>query len=69
VLPGFAGLRLQTRPRGTAEPSVRRDGPDRGEVELVRGLTIDEIAQSLWLSRPTVRDHVKAIFFESKQSS
>jgi DNA-binding NarL/FixJ family response regulator len=29
---------------------------------LVRGLTIDEIAQSLWLSRHTVRDHVKAIF-------
>jgi DNA-binding NarL/FixJ family response regulator len=29
---------------------------------LVRGLAIDEIAQSLWLSRHTVRDHVKAIF-------
>jgi DNA-binding NarL/FixJ family response regulator len=29
---------------------------------LVRGLAIDEIAQTLWLSRHTVRDHVKAIF-------
>jgi DNA-binding NarL/FixJ family response regulator len=29
---------------------------------LVRGVAIDEIAQSLWLSRHTVRDHVKAIF-------
>jgi DNA-binding CsgD family transcriptional regulator len=29
---------------------------------LVRGLATDEIAQSLWLSRHTVRDHVKTIF-------
>ncbi len=29
---------------------------------LVRGLAIDEIAQTLWLSRHTVRDHVKAVF-------
>jgi DNA-binding CsgD family transcriptional regulator len=29
---------------------------------LVRGLAIDEIARSLWLSRHTVRDHVKAVF-------
>jgi len=29
---------------------------------LVRGLAIDEIAGALWLSRHTVRDHVKAIF-------
>jgi len=29
---------------------------------LVRGLAIDEIAAALWLSRHTVRDHVKAIF-------
>jgi DNA-binding NarL/FixJ family response regulator len=29
---------------------------------LVRGVAIDEIAQTLWLSRHTVRDHVKAIF-------
>lgn len=29
---------------------------------LARGLTTDEIAQSLWVSRHTVRDHVKAIF-------
>jgi DNA-binding CsgD family transcriptional regulator len=28
----------------------------------VRGLAIDEIAAALWLSRHTVRDHVKAIF-------
>ena len=29
---------------------------------LTRGLAIDEIAQALWLSRHTVRDHTKAIF-------
>jgi DNA-binding NarL/FixJ family response regulator len=29
---------------------------------LVRGLAIDEIAQTLWLSRHTVRDHIKSIF-------
>jgi DNA-binding NarL/FixJ family response regulator len=29
---------------------------------LVRGLAIDEIAQTLWPARHTVRDHVKAIF-------
>lgn len=29
---------------------------------LVRGLAIDEIAQTLWISRHTVRDHVKSIF-------
>src|SRR5262249_36479144 len=29
---------------------------------LVRGLATDEIAAALWLSKHTVRDHVKAIF-------
>jgi len=29
---------------------------------LVRGLAIDEIAQGLWLSHHTVRDHIKAIY-------
>jgi DNA-binding NarL/FixJ family response regulator len=29
---------------------------------LVRGLATGEIAAALWLSRHTVRDHVKAIF-------
>jgi DNA-binding CsgD family transcriptional regulator len=29
---------------------------------LVRGLSIDEIASALWLSKHTVRDHVKSIF-------
>jgi DNA-binding CsgD family transcriptional regulator len=29
---------------------------------LTRGLTIDQIAQTLWLSRHTVRDHTKAVF-------
>jgi DNA-binding CsgD family transcriptional regulator/GAF domain-containing protein len=29
---------------------------------LTRGLSIEEIAQTLWVSRHTVRDHVKAIF-------
>ena len=29
---------------------------------LVRGLPVDEIAQALWISRHTVRDHTKAIF-------
>ena len=36
---------------------------------LVRGLTIDEIAQALWLSRHTVRDHTKAIFAKAGVSS
>ncbi len=36
---------------------------------LARGLAIDEIAQSLWLSRHTVRDHVKAIFAKVGVSS
>ncbi|HZC29467.1 MAG TPA: helix-turn-helix transcriptional regulator [Gaiellaceae bacterium] len=29
---------------------------------LTRGLSTEEIAQTLWLSRHTVRDHVKAVF-------
>jgi DNA-binding CsgD family transcriptional regulator len=29
---------------------------------LIRGLSIDEIAHSLWISQHTVRDHTKAIF-------
>jgi DNA-binding CsgD family transcriptional regulator len=29
---------------------------------LAQGLAVDEIAQALWLSRHTVRDHTKAIF-------
>jgi DNA-binding CsgD family transcriptional regulator len=29
---------------------------------LTRGMPIDEIAQALWLSRHTVRDHVKNVF-------
>jgi DNA-binding CsgD family transcriptional regulator len=29
---------------------------------LVRGLPIDQIAQTLWVSQHTVRDHVKAVF-------
>jgi DNA-binding CsgD family transcriptional regulator len=36
---------------------------------LVRGLTIDDIAQALWLSRHTVRDHVKAIFAKAGVTS
>jgi len=36
---------------------------------LVRGLAIDEIAQALWLSRHTVRDHTKAIFAKLRVSS
>jgi DNA-binding CsgD family transcriptional regulator len=29
---------------------------------LVRGMPIDAISQTLWISRHTVRDHVKAVF-------
>ena len=36
---------------------------------LVRGLAIDEIAQTLWISRHTVRDHVKSIFIKLDVSS
>jgi len=36
---------------------------------LVRGLTIDEIAEALWLSRHTVRDYVKAIFAKLRVGS
>jgi DNA-binding CsgD family transcriptional regulator len=36
---------------------------------LVRGLAIDEIAAALWLSRHTVRDHVKAIFAKAGVAS
>lgn len=36
---------------------------------LVRGLPIDEIAQGLWLSRHTIRDHVKAIYSKVGVSS
>lgn len=36
---------------------------------LVRGLATDEIAQALWLSRHTVRDHTKAIFAKLRVSS
>ena len=41
---------------------VRRHSPHGAEIELASGLAIDEVAQTLWLSRHTVRDHVKAIF-------
>jgi DNA-binding CsgD family transcriptional regulator len=36
---------------------------------LVRGLSIDEIASALWLSKHTVRDHVKAIFAKAGVTS
>jgi DNA-binding CsgD family transcriptional regulator len=36
---------------------------------LIRGMPIDEIAQSLWISHYTVRDHTKAIFAKLGVSS
>ena len=36
---------------------------------LARGLAIDEIAHTLWISRHTVRDHVKSIFSKLRVSS
>jgi len=36
---------------------------------LVRGLAIDEIAQTLWLSRHTVRDYAKTIYAKLGVSS
>ena len=36
---------------------------------LARGLATDEIAQAMWLSRHTVRDHVKAVYAKLGVSS
>ena len=36
---------------------------------LLRGMPIDEMARSLWISQHTVRDHTKAIFAKLGVSS
>jgi DNA-binding CsgD family transcriptional regulator len=74
LLTGGPRFRFATHPRrSTCEPQRKLYELTQREQQvtqlLVRGLAIDEIAQTLWLSRHTVRDHVKAIFSKTGVTS
>jgi DNA-binding CsgD family transcriptional regulator len=70
------GACLRDRDGTTQQTAIMIEPARRAEIAsmqvtqlLARGLAIDEIAQTLWLSYHTVRDHIKAIFSKVRVTS
>jgi DNA-binding CsgD family transcriptional regulator len=76
VLPGQDAVAVTLAPAGAAELEPLRlalydlTPRERDVVKLlVRGASTDEVARALWISRYTVKDHVKAVYAKLRVTS